>query len=64
LEFRLLFWTSNYPDWIRIQSEIVFAIHDVLYKEGISIPFPQMDLHFKSIDKSFDFGDKSKDETK
>ncbi len=64
LEFRLLFWTSNYHEWVRIQSEVVFAIHDVLYKEGISIPFPQMDLHFKSIDKSFDFGDKGKDETK
>jgi potassium-dependent mechanosensitive channel len=54
LDFRLLFWTSNYPEWIRIRSDIVFGVHDILDEEGISIPFPQMDLHLRSVEKGVD----------
>ncbi len=54
LDFRLLFWTSKYHEWIRIRSDIVFGVHDILVKEGINIPFPQMDLHLKSIEKGVD----------
>jgi small-conductance mechanosensitive channel/predicted CopG family antitoxin len=50
LDFRLLFWTDQISEWIRIRSEVVFMIHDKLYAEGISIPFPQRDLHIKTID--------------
>lgn len=58
LDFRLLFWTSNYPEWIRIRSDIVFGVHDILVNEGISIPFPQMDLHLKSVDNGINLSDK------
>lgn len=51
LDFRLLFWTPSFAEWLRIKSEIIFGVHDILYKEGITIPFPQIDLHLKSIDK-------------
>lgn len=47
LDFRLLFWTDNFDNWIIIKSEIVFAIHDAMYEAGIEIPFPQRDLHIK-----------------
>lgn len=50
LNFRLLFWTDNFSEWIRIKSEVVFMVYDILTREGISIPFPQRDLHIKSID--------------
>lgn len=50
LDFRMLFWTDKFDDWIRIRSEVLFMVHDTLYREGISIPFPQRDLHIKSID--------------
>ena len=60
LDFRLLFWTSNYPEWIRIRSDIMFGVHDILVDEGISIPFPQMDLHLKSVDKEVDLLNKTK----
>jgi small-conductance mechanosensitive channel len=52
LDFRLLFWTSNFEEWLRIKSEIVFRIHDGLKTEGIEIPFPQRDLHIRSIEKT------------
>lgn len=49
LDFRILFWTSNISEWLRIQSDIVFMVHDVLKENGIEIPFPQRDLHIKPI---------------
>ncbi len=51
LDFRMLFWTSVSSEWIRIRSEVMFGVHDILKKEGIAIPFPQMDLHLRSIDE-------------
>lgn len=52
LDFRLLFWTANIGEWLRIQSEVTFMVHDILKTEGIEIPFPQRDLHIRSIDES------------
>ena len=50
LDFHLLFWTSNFDQWLNIQSDIVYGVHDILKKEGIEIPFPQQDLHLRSVD--------------
>ncbi|NIN72162.1 MAG: mechanosensitive ion channel [Gemmatimonadetes bacterium] len=50
LDFSLRFWTANFENWFRIQSEATFAVHDALKEAGITIPFPQRDLHLKSID--------------
>ncbi len=54
LDFRMLFWISDSSDWILVRSEVMFSVHDQLKKAGISIPFPQMDLHFKSADQQID----------
>jgi len=51
LDFRLLFWTAKFDEWVRIRSEITFSVHDVLVKNDIEIPFPQRDLHIRSIDQ-------------
>jgi small-conductance mechanosensitive channel len=48
LNFRILFWSDNYVDWLRIKSEILFNINEVLEKENIVIPFPQRDVHIQS----------------
>jgi len=52
LDFRMLFWTENFDNWLIIKSEVIFMIHDTLMQEGISIPFPQRDLHIKSYEKN------------
>jgi small-conductance mechanosensitive channel len=52
LNFRLQFWTANFDDFFRIQSEITVAVHDALKEAGITIPFPQRDLHLKSMPAS------------
>ena len=48
LIFELLFWSSKM--WIieKIKSDIRFEIDKRFRAEGITIPFPQRDLHIKS----------------
>jgi small-conductance mechanosensitive channel len=49
LDFVLLFWIGDYNFGRRIKSEILFTIFDVLKKNNIEIPFPQRDIHVKSV---------------
>ena len=51
LDFRLLFWTTNFDQWIRIRSEIIFNVFDELKAADIEIPFPQRDLNVRSLEK-------------
>jgi small-conductance mechanosensitive channel len=54
LDFRILFWTDNFDEWIRIRSEVIFRIHDGLKEAGIQIPFPQRDLNIRSVDSNLE----------
>jgi small-conductance mechanosensitive channel len=49
LNFELRFWTYRFDGFLRIQSEVTRVILDALKKAGITIPFPQRDLHVKSV---------------
>ena len=49
LDFRLLFWTATFDDFFRIRSQVSVAVHDALKEAGVTIPFPQRDLHVKSL---------------
>lgn len=50
LNFELRFWSANQDTWVELQSEVVTAIAKALQRAGIEIPFPQQDLHVRSID--------------
>jgi small-conductance mechanosensitive channel len=50
LDFELRFWTSNFDNWRKVASQVTVAVHDALKEAGIEIPFPQRDLHLRSID--------------
>lgn len=52
VEFRLLFWVSDINTWIIVRSEIMTAIYKAFAENGIEIPFPQRDLHVKSMPQS------------
>ena len=52
LDFRMLFWTADSSNWIDVRSEIMFIIYDVLTKEGVTIPFPQMDVNIHSVNNN------------
>jgi small-conductance mechanosensitive channel len=50
LDFVINFWISDFVEGKRIRSEVLFAIFDALKANGIEIPFPQRDLHLRSVD--------------
>jgi potassium-dependent mechanosensitive channel len=49
LDFRLLAWT-DLDNRLEMESEIKVAINRELKEAGIEIPFPQRDLHIRSVD--------------
>lgn len=64
LNFALRFWTNNYLNWMIQSSQITLEIHNALYAAGIEIPFPQRDLHIRSIDPSLQNPLKKEEEKK
>jgi len=48
LIFELRFWSKDTFQIEAVQSEVRFLIDERFRKEGITIPFPQRDLHIKS----------------
>ncbi len=51
LEFQLLFWTEEIFRMENVKSELRYSIIRKFRSEGIVIPFPQRDVHFKGEDK-------------
>jgi len=51
LNFLLRFWTDKFQDWWAIKSEVNVAVNDAINAAGIEIPFPQRDLHLRSVDR-------------
>jgi potassium-dependent mechanosensitive channel len=49
LDFSIRAWTDSYDDSIFIRSTMAVNIHAALRDAGIEIPFPQRDLHVKSV---------------
>jgi small-conductance mechanosensitive channel len=49
LNFSIRFWV-NFDQGMTVQSQVAMAIYDALADAGIQIPFPQQDLHVKSMD--------------
>lgn len=50
LDFELRFWVNDDSSWVPLRSEIIMAIHDEFVEAGIEMPFPQRDLHIRSMD--------------
>jgi len=53
LDFRLRAWTPM-ENWVDLQSELNVGVNKALKDAGITIPFPQRDLHIKSHDAKDD----------
>ncbi|HXV36592.1 MAG TPA: mechanosensitive ion channel domain-containing protein [Myxococcota bacterium] len=51
LDFELRVWIGNIDDWLNVESELNTAINRALAAAGIEIPFPQRDLHLRSVDR-------------
>jgi len=50
LDFEARFWTSHYDDWRVVESEVRINIADGLAQAGVVIPFPQRDLHLRTME--------------
>jgi small-conductance mechanosensitive channel len=50
LNFRLLFWLADADQRIQVQSEMTVRVNEAIVAAGITIPFPQRDLHVKTVD--------------
>lgn len=50
LDFELRLWVHDDSNWVPLRSEVIMAIHDGFVEAGIEMPFPQRDLHIRSID--------------
>jgi small-conductance mechanosensitive channel len=49
LDFSVRAW-SLYNDSPFVRSKLAISLHDALRAAGIEIPFPQQDLHLRSVD--------------
>jgi small-conductance mechanosensitive channel len=52
LDFELRCWIDQFDRFPRVRSEICLEINRVLAEAGIEIPFPQRDLHLRSVGES------------
>jgi len=50
LNFELRAWISDFNDSLMVRSELNQDIENEFQIAGIEIPFPQRDLHLKSVD--------------
>ena len=49
LDFELRAWVADNDDFVAIRSAVALAMNRALNEYGIEVPFPQRDLHLRSI---------------
>jgi len=49
LDFTVRFWTADFDRWFVLRSETAIAIHAALREAGVEIPFPQRDVHVRTL---------------
>ncbi|WP_157986628.1 mechanosensitive ion channel domain-containing protein [Chitinophaga alhagiae] len=45
IDFDLYFWVGHVREYLQIRSEVISSIDEAFRLEGITIPFPQRDIH-------------------
>ncbi len=50
INFRIFFWLTDLALGGQLQHDVLSTIYENLQKAGVGIPYPQRDLHIKSID--------------
>jgi small-conductance mechanosensitive channel len=50
LDFTIWVWTTNFDGWWQLRTDVFASAYEALAEAGIEIPFPQRDLHLRSVD--------------
>jgi potassium efflux system protein len=45
VDFKITFWVDDIDNWTTLKSSVLSAVYTVFYKEGITLPFAQSDVH-------------------
>ncbi|MEZ5426369.1 MAG: mechanosensitive ion channel [Pyrinomonadaceae bacterium] len=53
LDFQLRAWTTVASRWMNVHSDLAIGMHKALKEAGIEIPFPQRDLHIKTVNREW-----------
>jgi small-conductance mechanosensitive channel len=56
LDFELRVWVGQFQDGAATRSAVTVEVNRVLQENSIEIPFPQRDLHLRSVDPDVDLG--------
>jgi len=54
ISMQLSFWVRDIAVWTNVKSDIILAIDNAFKENGIEIPFPQQDIHIRSVTKEED----------
>lgn len=54
LDFSLRAWVRSFEGHLRVQSELTTRVYAAFSEHGVEIPFPQRDLHLKSVPQRAD----------
>ena len=49
LDFEVRAWTTDFDNFMSMRSTVMLALSVALKENGIEIPFPQRDLHLKTL---------------
>ena len=49
LDFSVRACTHDFSNWANVRSDLMTRIYAALNEAGIEIPFPQQDLHLRSV---------------
>ncbi len=49
LDFRIYFWVEHFDDWYITETDVRMMIWRAFKKHNIEIPFPQSDLHVRTV---------------
>ncbi|WP_167020951.1 mechanosensitive ion channel family protein [Chitinophaga sp. Cy-1792] len=52
INFKIYFWVADVGNAGSVQSEVMTYIYDALNAAGTEIPYPQRDLHIRSVDEN------------
>lgn len=62
IDIEVTFWVNNYLEFPFVKGDLISKANELFKQNDIRIPFPQRDLHFKSVSDGIPLGQPKKEE--